>query len=131
MMSYASFDPNTRTATNVSLAWPRPLVYLACPYSGTEEEKWARFHAANLAASKLLKDGLAVFSPISHTHPITVDAGLPGNWDFWEGYDRAFLSVSSKVIVLKLKGWEISKGVQAEIEIAKQMGIPVEFMEPV
>jgi len=30
-------------------------------------------------------------------------------------------------VVLTLEGWRESKGVAAEIEIAKQLGIPVEY----
>ena len=34
-----------------------------------------------------------------------------------------------KVVVVKMDGWETSKGVAAEIKIANELGKPVEFME--
>jgi hypothetical protein len=72
-----------------------------------------------------------VFSPISHTHPIAEasEGKLPMEWEFWEGFDRQYLNVCKKIIVLRIPGWEESKGVQAEIKIGTEMGIPVEYMD--
>ena len=109
----------------------RPIVYLACPYSHElPSYREARFHAANQAAAKLMAQGVVVFSPISHAHPIALAGDLPKGWEFWERYDRAVLSCCCKVVVLRLPGWEKSTGVRAEIKIAEEMGIPVEYMEP-
>lgn len=109
----------------------RPLIYLACPYTHQDRAvRVARFEAANLAASKLMREGHYVFSPISHTHPIAEAGGLPLGWDFWEGFDRAYIGHSHKLIVLTLGGWAQSKGVMAEIAIADSMGIPVEYLSP-
>jgi hypothetical protein len=109
----------------------RPLVYLACPYSHPDPAvREERFHASNRAAAQLMGQGIMVFSPISHTHPIAVAGDLPKGWDFWERYDRAVLSCCCKVVILQIDGWEQSTGVQAEIRIAVEMGIPVEFLEP-
>ena len=52
------------------------------------------------------------------------------SWTFWERFDREFLEIAERMIVLKLDGWNESTGVQAEIRIAAEMGIPIEFMEP-
>jgi hypothetical protein len=107
----------------------RPLVYLACPYSDPDPAvREARFHASNRAAAKLMKLGYMVFAPISHTHPIAVDGDLPKGWDFWEQYDRAVLSCCNRIGVLKLPGWDKSVGVAAELKIASEMGIVVEYL---
>lgn len=116
--------------------WPnphdRPLVYLACPYSDPDPAvREQRFHASNLAAAELMRAGEMVFAPISHTYPIAVDGDLPKSWDFWERYDRAILSCCCKVIVLCLPGWQKSVGVQVEIKIALEMGIPVIYRKEV
>jgi hypothetical protein len=109
----------------------RPLVYLACPYSDPDREvRLKRFHAANVAAGKLMTaTGEHVFSPISHTHAIAEDGRLPFNFDFWASYDRAILSVCHKIYILRLDGWQTSKGVLAEMSIAVEMGIPIEFLD--
>ena len=109
----------------------RPLVYLACPYSDPDQEvRLKRFYAANVIASELMRTRHEnVFSPISHTHPIAEDGGLPLGWDFWQECDRAILSVCHKMYVLKLDGWQNSRGVLAEMDIAGQMGLPIEFLD--
>ncbi len=109
----------------------RPLVYLATPYSHPELLVMSeRFGKVNKAAAKLMREGLHVFSPISHNHPIAVDHELPTGWDFWESYDSAYLRCSHRMIVLKLDGWESSVGVSAEIKLAKALGLEIEYMEP-
>jgi Domain of unknown function (DUF1937) len=106
----------------------KKLVYLAVPYTHPDlVVREGRFNAVNRHAALLMKQGLHVISPISHSHPIALAGGLPTDWQFWEAYDRAILETCSKLIVLKLDGWEESVGVQAEIRIAKKLGIPIEY----
>lgn len=109
----------------------KTLVYLASPYSHDDPVvREQRFHAVNKVAASLMRQGMHVYSSISHSHPIAVAGGLPLDWDYWQGYDRAILSACGKMIVLMLDGWKESKGIAAEITIAKELGLPIEFMEP-
>jgi hypothetical protein len=55
--------------------------------------------------------------------------GLPLDWAYWEGYCRRVFSMCDRVIVLQLDGWQESAGVQAELELASEWGLPVEFVE--
>jgi len=113
------------------MAPEKTLVYLACPYSHYDRAvRVARFEAANRAAGKLMMRGKHVFSPISHTHPIVGACDLPLGFDFWEAFDRAFLIVCRKLYVLGLDGWDMSQGVQAEIQIARELGLPVVHLPP-
>lgn len=108
----------------------KQLIYLACPYTDKDPKVMEkRFMAVNRAAGKLMSEGEYIFSPISHTHPIAVISDLPRNWEFWEGFDRAYLSMCNKLCVLMLDGWENSTGVNAEIEIAKELGLEIEYLE--
>ena len=96
------------------------LIYLASPY--TSEDPLIlleRFRKVCIAAGQLMSEGYYIFSPIAHTHPIKVVSNLPGGWDYWEGFDRTMIKSCKCLSVLKLDGWEQSKGVQAEIKIAK------------
>jgi len=80
-------------------------------------------------AGDMMRRGEHVFSPISHTHPIALAGDLPKGWEFWQAYDRAMLRACGKLAVLMQDGWQESVGVQAEIAIAREMGLPVEFIE--
>ena len=107
------------------------LVYLASPYSHDDDAMmlW-RFERAAEAAAYLMRQGLLVFSPIAHTHPIA-QFGLPKGWDFWKQYDSAFMDVClGGIVVLALPGWVASKGVQAEIAYMRDKDRPIEFLYP-
>ena len=106
------------------------MIYLASPYSDDSDvlQAW-RWRAVCRAASCLMKQGHRVFSPIAHTHPIA-QHGLPGDWEFWQAWDREMLPACSELWVLKLAGYDQSKGIAAEIALANEMGIPVRFLEP-
>ena len=106
------------------------LIYLASPYSHHDKQiqEW-RFQAACQQAALMMQSGKLVFSPIAHTHPIAA-FGLPGDWAFWQAYDRAMLERCDELAVLQLDGWEESIGVQAEIAIAKELNLPVRFITP-
>ena len=104
-------------------------IYLAVPYSGTDEQRAERFIQVNQCCSCLMKMGHIVYSPITSNHPIAEQCGLPTGWVFWEKYDRSFIEWCDTLMVLKLKGWKESKGVTAEIAIATKMGKHIEYME--
>ena len=107
------------------------MIYLATPYSHRDPAvKQARFEAVNKIAADLMRAGEHVFSPISHTHPIALAGDLPGGWDYWEAYDRVMLAACDTLIVLMLPGWIESTGVCAEIKIARETGMIIEYMEP-
>lgn len=106
------------------------MIYLACPYSHLDSNvREYRFMKANQMAALLMRDGHIVYSPISHTHPIAMEGDLPLDWSYWQSVDEFYIRLCERVIVLMLTGWESSKGVQAEIEIARALDKPVEFME--
>ena len=72
-----------------------------------------------------------MFSPIAHSHPIEqyFDGAIEG-LDFWMKQDVAVLRHCSRMVVLRIDGWESSKGVAKEMQLARELGIPVEFMDP-
>ena len=86
---------------------------------------------AKAIAQIILLSLLYVFSPISHTHPIAEasEGTLPTGWEFWEGFDRQYLNVCKKIIVLRIPGWDTSTGVKAEIKIGEDDGISIEYMD--
>lgn len=106
------------------------LIYLASPYSDPDPKVMeSRFTVVCYLAAKLMRQGHLIFSPIAHTHPIAVCGELPRGWDFWERYDRAILSACRELWVAKLPGWDRSKGIAAEIGIAKELGLPIIYID--
>jgi len=107
------------------------MKYLASPYTSKSFiTRMQRYEAACKYAAMLMGQGVQVFSPIAHTHPIAEAGKLPRDWKFWATFDEWFISRCDELIVLKLPGWEESKGVQAEIKLAKKYQVPVRYVEP-
>ena len=76
----------------------------------------------------MMADGMQVFSPIAHSHGIAA-FGLPGDWRYWEKYDRWFLARCDVLVVLLLDGWNQSVGIEDEIRIAVELGKSIEYRE--
>ena len=108
------------------------MIYLAVPYShDSPAVRHERFEAVNKYAAYLMEQGLQVFSPISHSHPIQEHFKDPKTtWEFWAEHDIPFLKMCSHVHVLCLDGWKESVGVTDEIRIADELSIPVVFIPP-
>lgn len=88
-----------------------------------------RFRSACMVAARLFREGSLVFSPIAHSHPLATYA-LPVSFDFWQSWCMSFLHCwATDLYVLKLHGWEESKGVAAEITEAEKIGLPITYVE--
>ena len=106
------------------------MIYLASPYTSPNPQVMEqRFEQACAAAAQLMRAGEVVYSPIVHCHPIAVRHELPRHFEYWQQFDQEMINHSNKLVVLKIDGWETSKGVTAEIEYAIYRGIPVEYTE--
>ena len=106
------------------------MIYLASPYTHRDVHvrEW-RFREACRAAAALLRAGITVLSPIAHSHPIAA-FGMPTSWEFWSQVDREYLTRCDVLAVLTLPGWRESVGVQAEIALAGELGLPIVFVAP-
>jgi len=76
----------------------------------------------------MLAKGLMVYSPIVHSTPIAACGLDDMDHDFWMHVDRPYLEWCHMVMVLTLDGWRDSRGVNAEIAVARSMGKPVSFI---
>lgn len=100
-------------------------IYLAIPYTGMVESSYKQ---ANNASVKILNLGHNVFSPITHSHPLTLidEYEIPHTWDYWQHIDYQFIDWSDEVWVLIPEEGLIpvtnSTGVQAEIKYAEEHG---------
>lgn len=106
------------------------MIYLASPYSAETPELMQRRYEQVLdyTATKI-NHGVVVYSPIVHNHPIVVKWGLPTDWEFWKKFDAEMICGADELWVLKLPGWDQSKGVAAEVAIAIDLDIPVTYID--
>ena len=114
------------------------MIYLASPYSHPQEDvERDRYRLTSLATMHLISVGMNVYSPICYSHPLietdrqlgsSRDASAIRQFEFWRSYDLHMLSLSSRVLVLQLPGWDTSRGVSAEMQFALLRGIPVAMM---
>jgi hypothetical protein len=104
-------------------------VYLAIPYSGMEQSSYGQATAAT--AQIINKYEINVFSPITHSHPLTKH-GVKGTWDYWQKIDFQYIDWCDEVWVLVPTEGEDrvkkSVGVQAEIEYARNSGKLVKYI---
>jgi hypothetical protein len=109
------------------------IEYLAIPYTNSDPKIMEyRFEMVNRIAAKFIRDGRNVYSPISHNHLI-VPFGVPKDWEFWGKFDREFLEICGKMIVVMADGWEYSRGIKEEIAIFKELGKGdnIEYFDPI
>jgi hypothetical protein len=106
-------------------------IYLAIPYSGMVESSYEQ---ANKAAAELMSgsDKINVFSPITHSHPLT-QYGVRGDWEFWKQVDFQFIDWAEEVWVVVpeegIKRVLMSVGVIAEINYANESKKTVKYLK--
>lgn len=106
-----------------------PVYYLAAPYTHSDESvKKDRLNIVLNAAFDLIQKGYLIYSPLTHNTPIDA-LGIFGDFETWSRSDHNMLYRSDGLFVLTLKGWETSKGVAAEMNMAKQFGLSIQFIE--
>ena len=107
------------------------LEYLGLPYSDKSEEvmDW-RADVSDFIFSELSKEGRNIYAPISSAHHVAKKYGMPRNWEFWEGLDKEILSICGKFIIVMLDGWKYSVGLRAEFDIADELGLEIEYLDP-
>ena len=76
----------------------------------------------------MIADGIHVFAPIVYSHSVALFRGLPIDFEFWRTFDRSMIGWSDEVHVLKLDGWEESRGIGEELIIAAELGKPVRYI---
>lgn len=112
---------------------PDAFDYLGGPYFHERDEVRAgRYRALTIIAAKLAHNGATVFSPITHSHPLQQElGGRFGDLEFWMAFDGAFMRAAKALIVVKLPGWERSRGLRRELEYFADARKPIiEFQAP-
>lgn len=107
------------------------LSYLACPFRSADPFiQRKRCAACHYVTAQLFLKGKRVFSPLTHNElliDLIADA-LPG--EHWMQFDLAILAACKTLYVLRMDGWELSKGVAREIAFARVNKIAIEYIDP-
>lgn len=102
------------------------MLYIASPYShpAAEMREW-RYDAVSAYTVARIKQGACAISPIKYLHPDAVHHGMPLDAKFWHRFNMSLLRRCDAVEVLCLPGWQESRGVMSELQIADYLGIPI------
>jgi hypothetical protein len=90
----------------------------------------ARYELAMTACALLLNLNKAVYSPILHWHNVALQ--YPDiSYDSYLNNDLVHLRNCNCLIVLTSSGWDKSRGIAAEVEEAKALGMKIEYFNPI
>jgi nucleoside 2-deoxyribosyltransferase len=107
------------------------LVYLATPYSKYPQGIQVAFREAARLAARLMSSGIAVFSPVAHSHPMAIYGQVaPLNHNIWLPFDEKIMAKCDALLVAKMDTWETSFGVAHEIGVFHKAHKPVFYLEP-
>ena len=107
------------------------LWYVATPYSDFAGGHLMAFELACKNTATLMLAGVPVFSPIAHSHPLSVHGGLPlVGHNFWVKIDAPLLAACDGLIVVQMAGWEKSRGVAHEIAEFTRRDQPIVYWDP-
>lgn len=107
------------------------LIYVATPYSKYPGGLEQAFIDACKLTARLLQQGLKVYSPIAHTHPIAIHGGIdPLDLSIWLKFDAIMMDKAAALLVAMMPRWENSTGVRHEIDYFVEADKPVYFLSP-
>lgn len=91
--------------------------YMASPYSKWPGGLRDAYSEACKAAAALANAGVSVFSPIAHSHSLSMHGGPdPLDHGKWMPLDRPLMEAARGLLVLEMTGWDSSLGVSLEVE---------------
>jgi len=109
-------------------------VYLATPYGWGSNKgllariiQWLRYYKVTKVAAYWLGKGYNMFSPITHTHPMSKHIDLLHSE--WLGVDFQWIELCDELWVLCQPGWQSSDGVKQEVRFAKSKGLSIKFLK--
>ena len=104
--------------------------YLATPYSLYVSGRHAAFKLAAETRGLLIRAGVAVFSPVVHSHPVALYADMdPLDYSIWLPSERPILDCARGLILLRAPSWELSLGMREERAIFLAAGKPIVEMD--
>lgn len=107
------------------------MIYLASPYSHPDPViKKTRFLLVEQCTAALINQGHLVWSPIVHCYEMAKKFTMPDDAEFWKSYNFDFIRRCDAMYLLKIDGWQESKGVMMELNLAEAILLPLRFVTP-
>jgi hypothetical protein len=103
------------------------MTYVASPYSHGDREE--NFRLVSKKTAQMVAEGTIAISPITYGHTLLEFKSMPNDWKFWQEFCLSILSKCDNMVVYMMPGWDKSEGVAAEISYARDMQIPIEYIE--
>lgn len=103
------------------------MIYLASPFSHPSPKvRQARVEAvADYVRWHILERGIPVFSPVLYTAALP-DAPIP--FEPWAPFNDHMIELCSAFAVYQLPGWEESRGIAHESNLASRLGKEMTFI---
>ena len=102
------------------------MIYVGSPYSDPDHLVRAdrAFHVTRFMV-QYIKKGNILYGPIASWHHIAVSFTLPTDFKFWQQLNFQMLRFASELWVLRLDGWAQSVGLSGEMDMARDLYIPI------
>jgi len=102
------------------------MIYIASPYTHPDPEvRKKRYLQVHHYTRTCMDMGEVVFSPIVYGHEFTGGNEAAISHHYWQRFNEHILINATQMRILKLKGWEESAGIKAELDFAQRNNIPV------
>jgi hypothetical protein len=106
------------------------VVYVASPYTHYPYGHEAAAQDAGRVTAALMRMGICAYSPIVHSHAVAHIGGLDKvDGEFWQRMDAPMVEAADACIVVKMPGWDVSKGVTHEIAEFTAAGKPIVYLD--
>lgn len=104
------------------------MIYVASPYSHPDSlVRQRRYENVERFCAQLCLNGYWPYSPITHCHYMSKRYDLPTDAEWWRRYNATFLRKADALFVLKDEGWNESRGVQYEVNLAVMLDLRREY----
>lgn len=109
---------------------PSKLIYIASPYNhDVDAVRISNYKHVSQYVARLVANGHVALSPITYGHTLLDFHVMPYDWEFWSNFCISFLHKSDELHVYKMPGWDVSRGVTEEIQLAKELNIPIIYID--
>ena len=98
------------------------MIYLASPYyHAVEGIMEGRYQSALKFCAESARQGINIYSPIVHWHPVAKAHDLPRGHKFWRQLNHEMIKLSDEVWILRIPGRAESAGVADELAYAESL----------